>query len=543
MGAEHLIEILHDKRPSVLVVGDVLLDRRWEGTAERLCREGPVPVLDVKRTLDAPGGAANTAMNLAALGARVRLVGVVGDDEPGAALVARLAEAGVDTDSIVRLPGRSTSVKARLVAEGHLLLRSDFCRTADDDESREACERALAAFGEADAVVLCDYGLGTLAALDRSAARARARALVVDARHPAGWASLHADVVTPNASEAAELLGSAAPREDRVAWAAAHAAELSRATGARHTLVTLDRDGTILLGPDQADQSGQSDPVRHRTRARPAPEQNAVGAGDTFVAGLALGLAAGLPIDDAADVGQAAADVVVESPGTSTCTAERLLAELGGAAGAEGANNTGVNNTGTTSTGTGTTAVEERALKRPSAVRTWAETRRAVEEAREAGFAVVLTNGVFDELHRGHTAFLDEAARHGGLLVVGINSDDSVRRLRGAPPVVGEEDRAAVVAALGSVDCAVVFDSETAVPLIRELRPDVYVKGGDYLPGMLAEQSAVREVGGRLELLGYVERKAPGVSRGRPVGADASVDAGSDASGLEDAASDWGELS
>jgi rfaE bifunctional protein nucleotidyltransferase chain/domain len=126
----------------------------------------------------------------------------------------------------------------------------------------------------------------------------------------------------------------------------------------------------------------------------------------------------------------------------------------------------------------------------------------------------VLTNGVFDELHRGHTAFLEEAARLGGLLVVGVNSDESVRRLRGSSPVIAEEDRAAVVAALGSVDCAVVFDSETAVPLIRELRPDVYVKGGDYLPGMLAEQSAVHEVGGRLEMLGYVQRRG-----GVPVGA------------------------
>ncbi|WP_052207267.1 PfkB family carbohydrate kinase [Sinomonas humi] len=499
MGAEHLIETLRGKRPSVLVVGDILLDRRWEGTAERLCREGPVPVLDVDRTLDAPGGAANTAMNLAALGARVRLLGVAGDDEPGDALVARLAEAGVETESIVRFPGRTTSVKARLVADGQLLLRSDFCRPADDDESREACDRALAAFGEADAVVLCDYGLGALAALDRPAARERARALVVDARHPAGWASLHADVVTPNASEAAELLGSPVPRVDRAAWAAEHAEEISRATGARHTLVTLDRDGTVLLS---ADETG---PVGHTTRARPAPEQNAVGAGDTFVAGLALGLAAGLAIDEAADVGQTAADVVVESPGTSICTAERLLAELAGAPVPEAARGTGSDMR--------TTAGEERALKRPTAVRTWEETRRAVEEAREAGFAVVLTNGVFDELHRGHTAFLDEAARHGGLLVVGVNSDESVRRLRGAPPVVGEEDRAAVVAALGSVDCAVVFDSETAVPLIRELRPDVYVKGGDYLPGMLAEQSAVREVGGRLEVLGYVERKT--APRGR----------------------------
>jgi rfaE bifunctional protein kinase chain/domain/rfaE bifunctional protein nucleotidyltransferase chain/domain len=453
-------------------MGDVLLDRRWEGTAERLCREGPVPVLDVNHTLDAPGGAGNTAMNLASLGARVRLIGVAGDDEPGDALVRRLSEVGIDTEGLVRLSGHTTAVKARMVADGQLLLRSDFCRMADDDEARLVAERALAALEEADAVVLCDYGLGALSALDHAAVRRGARALVVDARRFGPWADVEADVVTPNASEAAELLGAAAPHGDRFAWATEHAEEISRATGARHTLVTLDRDGTVVIDHGRPG---------HMTHARPAPEQNAVGAGDTFVAGLTLGLAAGLPIDEAADVGQAAADVVVQSPGTSICSADQLLRELGG---------------------------ERPAAASPSAsaVSTWEEARAAVAAARRAGRAIVLTNGVFDELHRGHTAFLEEAARLGGLLVVGINSDESVRRLRGTSPVVGEEDRAAVVAALGSVGCAVVFDSETAVPLIRELRPDIYVKGGDYLPGMLAEQSAVHEVGGRLEMLGYVQR-------------------------------------
>lgn len=495
MGAEnigdyyHLAECLGRRRPTVVVMGDVLLDRRWEGTAERLCREGPVPVLDVNHTLDAPGGAGNTAMNLASLGAHVRLLGVAGDDEPGDALVRRLSEVGIDTEGLVRLPGRTTPVKARMVADGQLLLRSDFCRTADDDEAHLVAERALAALEEADAVVLCDYGLGSLSALDHAAVRRGARALVVDARRFGPWADVDADVVTPNASEAAELLGAAAPHGDRFAWAAEHAEELSRATGARHTLVTLDRDGTVLIDHGRPG---------HMTHAHPAPEQNAVGAGDTFVAGLTLGLAAGLPIDEAADVGQAAADVVVQSPGTSICSADRLISELRG----------------------------ERATATPSAVSTWEEARAIVAAARRAGRAIVLTNGVFDELHRGHTAFLEEAARLGGLLVVGINSDESVRRLRGTSPVIGEEDRAAVVAALGSVGCAVVFDSETAVPLIRELRPDIYVKGGDYLPGMLAEQSAVHEVGGRLEMLGYVQRHTHTARLDPPSGEPSAAESG-----------------
>jgi rfaE bifunctional protein nucleotidyltransferase chain/domain len=148
------------------------------------------------------------------------------------------------------------------------------------------------------------------------------------------------------------------------------------------------------------------------------------------------------------------------------------------------------------------------ALRRepPRRVSTLEAAREAAAAARSAGHAVVLTNGVFDGLHRGHTAFLEEAARLGGLLVVGVNSDQSAHRLHGVLPSAAEDDRAAVVAALGSVDHALVFDSETAVPLIEALAPDVYVKGGDYLPGMLAEAGAVEAVGGRLETLGWTER-------------------------------------
>ena len=465
--ADQLLTALRRRRPTVAVLGDLVLDRRCEGTSERLCREGPVPVLDIDHTVDAPGGAGNTAMNLAALGAEVLLVGAVGDDEPGQALAARLEAAGIGTDRLVRLPGRSTAVKSRMVADGQLLLRADSCRSADAEEAAAVATAAVAAIEGADAVVVCDYGLGALAALDRHRVREAARMLVVDARRVGDWASLHADVATPNAAETAELLGAPPPRRGRDRWASEHARDIVHATGARHAIVTLDREGTVLLGEGGA---------RHRTSAHPAPEQNAVGAGDTFVADLALALAAGLGIDDAADVGQAAADAVVESPGTSTCSASRLALSLRGLEGAAA-----------------------------RGVETWDDVVRAVEEARAHGRRIVLTNGIFDGLHRGHTSFLAEAASRGGLLVVGVNSDASVRHLRGAPPAVGEKDRAAVVAALAAVDHAFVFDSETAVPLIRSLRPDIYVKGGDYLPGMLAESAAVEECDGRLEMLGYVD--------------------------------------
>ena len=475
--ADRLLDALATRRPTVAVLGDLVLDRRCEGTSDRLCREGPVPVLEIERTVDAPGAAGNTAMNLAALGASVRLVGAVGDDELGDSLAARLEAAGIDTERLVRLPGRSTALKSRMVSDGQLLLRADACRPADGEEADAVAEAAAAAIEGADAVVVCDYGLGSLAALDRDRVPEAARMRIVDARRVGEWANLHADVATPNAAETAELLRAAAPRRDRERWASEHAREIVQATGARHAIVTLDRDGTVLLGEGGA---------RHRTVAHPAPEQNAVGAGDTFVAGLALALAAGLGVADAADVGQAAADAAVESPGTSTCSAARLALGLRGLEGSAA-----------------------------RGVEVWEDVLRAAEEARASGTRIVLTNGIFDGLHRGHTAFLAEAAGLGGLLLVGVNSDSSVRRLRGAEPAVDEKDRAAVVAALAAVDHAFVFDSETAVPLIRALRPDVYAKGGDYLPGMLAESRAVEECDGRLELLGYLDRAgaSPGGER------------------------------
>jgi rfaE bifunctional protein kinase chain/domain/rfaE bifunctional protein nucleotidyltransferase chain/domain len=491
--AADILTALGRRRPRVLVLGDVILDRWCEGDAQRLCREGPVPVLDLARVVDAPGGAGNTAMNLAALGADVVLVGVAGDDEAGTALAECLARAGISIDATL-VRSRSTSVKARMLAGAQLLLRVDSCRTAEHDEAQAVSERAVAALGAADAVVVCDYGLGALAALDRDAVRRGARALVVDARHFGDWASLGADVATPNAEEAAELIGEPVPRGDRRGWAEGHARELGSATGASHTLVTLDREGTVLLGSPGA---------VHTTPARPAPEQNAVGAGDTFVAGLAYALAAGLPVEVAADVGQAAADVVVGTAGTTTCTAEALAA-----------------------------ALRREPTRRVSSLEA---AQQAAAAAREAGQKVVLTNGVFDGLHRGHTAFLDEAARRGGLLIVGVNSDDSARRLHGAAPRTPEDDRAAVVAALAAVDHAVLFDSETAVPLIEALTPDVYAKGGDYLPGMLAEADAVEAAGGRLEMLGYVERGPAGSGAdggpAEPAGGRGSVEPAGDRAG------------
>jgi D-beta-D-heptose 7-phosphate kinase/D-beta-D-heptose 1-phosphate adenosyltransferase len=237
-----------------------------------------------------------------------------------------------------------------------------------------------------------------------------------------------------------------------------------RATGAEAVVVTLDKDGTVLLPT-----SGPT----HRTWARPAAEKQASGAGDTFVAALAVGRAAGLPLSTSVDFAQAAADVAVGKPGTAVCGAEELGSYLGSF------ENSVI--------GSGDLA-RELALHR-------AEGRR-----------IVLTNGCFDVLHRGHTRYLNQAKQLGDILVVALNSDRSVRRLKGdGRPINTVTDRAAVIAALSCVDFVTVFDDATAVPLIKELRPEVYAKGGDYSPEMLVETAAVESYGGQVTILDYVQ--------------------------------------
>jgi rfaE bifunctional protein nucleotidyltransferase chain/domain len=305
--------------------------------------------------------------------------------------------------------------------------------------------------------------------------------LVVDAHHPARWAELKPDLATPNAQEAAGLLGTELPGgAARCPFVEAHADQLIRASGAGAVVVTLDRDGTLTLRSSDPDPSGDDmnggSPdglsASHRTWARPEAEKQASGAGDTFVAALTLARAAGLPLTTSVDLAQAAADVVVHRPGTSVCTTEELARHLGGFA--------------------------DTAL-------TADELARQVQAHRREGRRIVLTNGCFDVLHRGHTRYLNQAKQLGDVLVVALNSDSSVRQLKGQDrPVNPEADRAAVIAALSCVDHVTVFDTPTPIPLIEMLQPDVYAKGGDYTPEMLAETAAVERYGGTVTILDYV---------------------------------------
>jgi len=462
----------------LVVVGDAVLDVWIDGSAGRLCREGPVPVVDVAGTRLAPGGAANAAANLAALGATVRLVGPVGDDPDAASLREVLAEHGVDTSGLVTVPGRPTPAKRRLAADGQLVARFDTVPGPLDAEAGGAVAGALARrVPRCPRLLVSDYGLGAAAGPVRDEvvrARDGLELLVVDAHELAPWAPARPTAVTPNADETRRLLPVPAALGDGEAagsgagFAVRHATALLRASGAAMVAATADEEGAVLLRPDRPP---------HRVRVRPAPESRTTGAGDTLTAALTLALAAGADPAAALGLACAAAGCVVRRPGTVVCDRADLARVLGDT--------------------------------RPAGVVDDAELAALVARHRRAGLRIVFTNGCFDLLHTGHLSYLGEARRLGDVLVVGLNSDASVRRLKGPDrPVTGEADRAALLAALPAVDHVVVFGEDSPVRLIELIRPDVYVKGGDYTPEMLAETPVVERLGGTVRTVGYLARRS-----------------------------------
>jgi len=464
--------------PIIAVVGDAMLDGWWRGRSTRIAREAPAPVVRLSGREFVAGGAANAAMNLAALGARVRMIGLVGDDEAGRLLRELLDAQGIDVSGLVAHAGIRTTTKDRIMVGDQILVR------LDDGQDEAHPDDALDALAEAIRVgtsgvaaeLICDYETGMLAAPIREALvnrEERPPLTVVDAHDPARWAPLRPHLITPNADELGSVLGLAFdPARDRARLVADLAPRIFEETGAEVAVVTLDRDGTVLLGRDG---------TLHRTWARATTDKQASGAGDTFAAALTVGRACGLPVQTAADLAQAAANVVVSRFGTSVCSTGDLVGYLAQFSDSD---------------------LEEDEL-----------TRR-IREERALGKRIVLTNGCFDVLHRGHTAYLNQAKRLGDVLIVAINSDDSVRRLKGpSRPINASGDRASVLAALSCVDYVTVFTTDTPIPLIERIKPDVYAKGGDYTEETLPETEVVRGYGGDVRILDFL----PGHSTTRVV--------------------------
>jgi D-beta-D-heptose 7-phosphate kinase/D-beta-D-heptose 1-phosphate adenosyltransferase len=466
---------------NALVVGEAMLDSYVRGDATRLSREAPVPIVAVTGRVDAPGGAANTAVNLASLGARTSLVSIAGDDDEAARLHAALDRAGVDAGGVVAEAGRRTLAKERILAGDQILVRVDTGATDPVDAAAEdrLIEALVASYDRADVVIVSDYDYGVLStrllATLRDLQAGSPKPLIVDARDLRRYRDLDVTAVKPNYLEAISLLGEPDQRGTklRVAQIARNGQRLLEATGARIVAVTIDAEGVLVF---------ERDAPPYRTYCRPRTDAQAAGGGDTFVATLALALASGASTPEAAELASTAAAIVVGKPGTATCSADDLIGAL---------------------------SVGGKRLDGPE------ELRRRADAYRAQGRRIVFTNGCFDILHRGHVTYLDRAKGLGDVLIVAVNSDASVRRLKGEDrPINGLDDRLLVLEALSCVDNVVAFDTDTPEPLIEAVRPDVFAKGGDYSRESLPEAALVERLGGSVQILPLVDdRSTTGIIR------------------------------
>lgn len=445
---------------SVLVIGDVMLDRYWLGPAERISPEAPVPVVHVGDAEERAGGAGNVAANLAALGVTVRLLGVRGNDEAGQRLAELLQAQGISPELAVS-DAAPTITKLRVMSRSQQLLRLDFEKPYAAMDSNALFAAFDAALTHSGLVVLSDYAKGTLADPQAliAAARAAGKPVIVDPKGADFSRYRGAFLLTPNRSEFERVAGSWANETEL----AEKAQTMLESLDLQALLVTLGERGMLLA------RAGEP-PLWLAAEAREVFD--VTGAGDTVIAVMAAGLVAGLALTQAAELANTAAGLVVAKRGTASVSESelRLAAHRRGIPG--------------------------------SGIVTEDQLERLVAGARTAGQKVVMTNGCFDILHAGHVAYLAEAKALGDRLVVAVNDDDSVRRLKGkARPVNTLADRMAVLAALSAVDWVVAFDDDTPEALICEILPDILVKGGDYEAGEVAGGKCVEKHGGEVRIL------------------------------------------
>ena len=450
----------------VLVVGDVMLDRYWYGATSRISPEAPVPVVKVGQIEDRPGGAANVALNIAALGAPVKLLGVTGADEAASALTERLNSVGVETHFQV-CTEQPTIVKLRVMSRHQQLLRMDFEEPFATDQAAflAATETLLQGV---KVLILSDYGKGAVANHQAliQAAKQQGVAVLVDPKGTDFSIYQGATLLTPNLAEFEAIVGPCQDEHQLVA----KGAELMQALDLEALLVTRGEQGMTLLRPQL--------PALHLP-AKAREVFDVTGAGDTVISTMAAALAAGESLPKAMVLANIAAGIVVAKLGTATVSAPELRRALQRENGA----------------GRGVLSLQQ--------------LQAAVEDAKAQGEKVVFTNGCFDILHAGHVTYLEQARAQGDRLVVAINGDASVTRLKGpGRPINAVDRRMAVLAGLGAVDWVVSFNEDTPENLLRLLKPDVLVKGGDYAVDQVVGAEIVRANGGEVKVLGLVENSS-----------------------------------
>ncbi|MGZ8161878.1 MAG: bifunctional D-glycero-beta-D-manno-heptose-7-phosphate kinase/D-glycero-beta-D-manno-heptose 1-phosphate adenylyltransferase HldE [Methylobacter sp.] len=447
----------------IIVIGDVMLDRYWSGQAARISPEAPVPVVRVKAIEDRVGGAGNVALNIAKLGGKVTLLGVVGDDAEGEILRRLLEAEGVNCDFVVEREIRSIC-KLRVMAQHQQLIRIDFEETSLQFDSSALLARLVEHLPKNNTVVFSDYGKGTLADVATYIIKAKQAGIkvLVDPKGVDYQRYTQADLITPNLSELQAVVGVSEHEDDLI--------ERGRALLKRYQIPTL------LLTRGEAGMTLIQDDQVHSLPAQAKDVFDVTGAGDTVIAVMALGVALDMALYDAMYLANLAGGIVVGKLGTSTVSMQELTRAMHG----DRDSRYGI--------------VSEDELA------------QILAGAKAHDERIIMTNGCFDLLHAGHVTYLQQAKALGDRLVVAVNSDASVRRLKGeSRPINGLQERMTVLAALAYVDWVVSFEEETPERLYCRLLPDVIVKGGDYSSEQVAGGECVIRAGGEVKILQFVD--------------------------------------
>ncbi len=454
---------------NVVVIGDVMLDSYWSGNTQRISPEAPVPVVHVQDHYQRPGGAANVALNLSALGSNVTLLGVIGDDEAGRTLQSDLNKQGVCTDLVVSKTDK-TITKLRIMSRHQQLIRLDTEDGFHQFNHEALLEAALTSLDSADVVIISDYNKGTLRPILKellTVCKDRNITTLVDPKGDDFSIYENATLLTPNMSEFEVVAGKPVNEEDFEM----RAHQLMQHHKLQSLLVTRSEKGMSLF---QTHTDVFSLPAQVREVF------DVTGAGDTVIATLAAGVAAGYSLHDAVRLANLAAGIVVGKMGTATASQHELQVAIAAQEHSQ------------VSTRMGIVELEELIPQ--------------VALARSKGESIVFTNGCFDIIHAGHVHYLQEARKLGDRLIVGVNSDDSISRLKGPTrPVNTLANRMTVLAALQSVDWVVPFSDDTPAHLIDAIVPDKLIKGGDYKPENIVGYDTVTQAGGEVKVIDVVE--------------------------------------
>ena len=454
----------------VLVVGDVMLDRYFQGDSQRISPEAPVPVVKISKIEDKAGGAANVARNIAHLDATVGLLGLIGEDAQGESLRNILANDGISS-ALISQAELPTIAKMRVISRHQQVVRLDIEQNFSKAHSERLADQLEALLPNYDFVVVSDYNKGSLAAVERiiNNAKAAGKYVLVDPKQADLSVYRGADIITPNLSEF-RLAGGDTSSEDAMFSSAR--AMLSRC-GIAAMLLTRSEQGMTLITPTET----------HHFPAQVLEVSDVTGAGDTVIATLAVMLGAGMSLPQAVEVANLAAGLVVAKLGAATVSPAELAAKLNSHLFSQGD-----------------------VYQTP-----FAKVLQHIAFAKQNGERIVFTNGCFDILHAGHVRYLAQAKALGDRLVVGLNSDASIKRLKGETrPVNPLDERATVLASLASVDWVLPFgdhaeENDTPLSLIMQVRPDVLVKGGDYRIETIVGAQEVMAYGGEVKVLQFVD--------------------------------------